>query len=187
MAYVYERWSAKVEWDVHRNVCLHRGKKSRVLLVCMFLMIEDGGGRLGSMHMYIKARKITEQCLTVGTLEAYAGEHAKVYRIYIRIQIPPPIAAQHGTHRMFCLVPATIPTAWSYTTVFLLPCFSASLLLTTSIFGALAKTEDSREGRSSHPVWEMLFSRAKSNPNILKSGFTQKKWKPPSEYLRKSL
>lgn len=26
---VYDRWGAKVRWDAHRNVYLHRGKKSR--------------------------------------------------------------------------------------------------------------------------------------------------------------
>lgn len=144
-----------------------------MLLVCMFLAIEDGGGRLGSVRMYIKARRITEQCLTVGTLPAYACEHAKAYRIYIRPQILPPTAAQHRIHRMLCLAPATVPAAWSYTPAFLLPCFSASLLLTTSTFWALAKRGDRREGRRSHPVWKTLFSRAESNPNILKSGFTE--------------
>ena len=63
--------------------------------------------------MYIKARRITEQHLTVGTVQVYACEHAKAYRIYIRTQILPPVAAQHGIHRMLCLVPATVPSAWS--------------------------------------------------------------------------
>lgn len=40
--------------------------------------------------MYVNARKITEQCLTVDTLQVYACKHAKVYRIYIRTQILPP-------------------------------------------------------------------------------------------------
>lgn len=94
----------------------------------MFLMIADGGGRLGSLRMYIKARRITEQRLTVGTLRVYACEHAKVYRIYIRPQTLPRTAAQHPTHRTLRLVPATVPAAWSYAAGFLLPCFSASLL-----------------------------------------------------------
>lgn len=40
--------------------------------------------------MYMKTRRITEQCPIVDTLWAYACKHTKGYRIYIRTQILPP-------------------------------------------------------------------------------------------------
>lgn len=100
----------------------------------MFLMLEDGGGKLVSVHMYIKARRVTDQPLTAGTLTVYECKQEKGYRIFIRTQTLPHIAAQHGIQRMLCLVSATVPTALSYITMFLLPCFSPFLLLRASIF-----------------------------------------------------
>ena len=94
-----------------------------------FLMLEDGGGKLVSVHMYIKARSVTEQPLTADTLTVYACKQEKGYRIFIRNQTLPHIAAQHGIQRMICLV----LTALSYITMFLLPCFSPLLLLRASI------------------------------------------------------
>lgn len=97
--------------------------------MCMFLRTE--GGRAGSMHMYIKGRGITAQCLTVGTVQGYVSERVKAHRVYIRTQILPPRASEHGTDRVLCLVPAALPTAWSYSS---LSCFSAPLLLSASTF-----------------------------------------------------
>lgn len=103
MALVCERWGTKVGRDVHRNVYLCWAEKSRGCYQCVCVRIEDGGGRAGRVCMYIKAREITEQCLTAGTAQSYACEHAKIYRIYIRSQVLPPRAAQHARHRMLCL------------------------------------------------------------------------------------
>lgn len=99
----------------------------------MFLILEDGGG-IVSVHMYIKAKRVTEQPLTAGTLTVYACKQEKGYRIFLRTQTLLHIAAQHGIQKMLCLVPATVPTALSYITMFLLPCFSPFLLLRASIF-----------------------------------------------------
>lgn len=134
--------------------------------MCMFLRIKVG--RAGSVHMYIKARGITEQCLTVGTVQGYACKRVKVHRVYIRTQILPLRAAQHGTDRVLCLVPAALPTAWSYTS---LSCFSAPSFSLPAHSEPLQREKPGRR-EAAHTQFEMLFSRAESNTNILTSGFT---------------
>lgn len=80
------------------------------------------------------------------------------------------------------------PTAWSYTTVFLLACCSASLLLTTSIFSAIAKTgqeggkkftpslrDDVLKGRVKSKYFEKHFDTEVKVSN----------WEPKEEFVTK--
>lgn len=152
----------------------------------MFLMLEDGGGKLVSVHMYIKAWRVTEQPLTAGTLTVNACKQEKGYRIFLRTRPLPHIAAQHGIQQVLCLVPATAATVLSYITILLLPCFPPLLLLKASIFWACAKSKDRREGGKLTPLFGRLCSQGQSQ--------IQTFWKAVhieqvniSESLRKSL
>lgn len=189
MVSVYERWGAKVDWDVHRNMYFHRDKKSKGCYPCLcFLMLEDGGGKLDSVHMYIKSRRVTDQPLTAGTLTVYACKQEKGYRIFLRTQTLPHIAAQHGIQRMLCLAPATVSAACSYITMFLLPCFSPLLLLRPSIFWACAKSKDRRKGGKLTPKFGKHSSQGQNQiQTFWKAVHTEQvnasKWVPKEELV----
>lgn len=116
----------------------------------MVLMFEDGGGKLVRVLMYIKARRVTEQPLTAGTLTVYACKQEKGYRVFIRTQTLPHIAAQHGIEQTLCLVPATAPTVLGYITIFLLPCFSPFLFSEPAYSEPVQRAGTGRREENSH-------------------------------------
>lgn len=168
MVSVYERWGAKVGCYVHRNMYFHRDKKKqRVLLVFVFWILEDGGGKLVSVHMYIKSRRVTDQPLTADTLTVYACKQEKGYRIFLRTQTLP--SHSNTVWNTEDALPGPSQCTHSLQLHYHV---SAALLFTlppSQSQHILCKEQGMEGGRKTHTqVWETLFSRAGSNPNILK-------------------
>lgn len=144
----------------------------------MFLMLEDGGGRLVSVHLYIKARRVTEQPLTAGTPTVHACKQQKGYSVFIRTQTLRHTAAQHGIETMewdLCLVPATVPTALSYITMFLLPCFHPSSFSEPAYSEPVQRVRTGGREENSHPSFGDTVLKGRVKSKHFEKQFTQNK------------
>lgn len=164
----------------------HRDKKKqRVLPVFVFLILEDGGGKLVSVHMYIKSRRVTDQPLTADTLTVYACKQEKGYRIFLRTQTLP--SHSNTVWNRGC-------SAWSQPlypqTAATLPCFCCLAFHPSSFSEPAYSVQRARTGgreENSYPSLGDTVLKGRIKSKHFEKEFTQNKSTPLSESLRSSL